>query len=281
MDWIENEELRRLQLTELEILKEIEKVCRKYGIAYSLHFGSLLGAIRHGGFIPWDDDLDISMSRAEYNRFLEAWEEEKPNGFFLQNKENTPAFTQSFSKVRKNHTCFLQYEWEKGRYHTGIFVDVFPIDRIPMNQPAKLLFQWNAMFYQVLTREFVPPRGSILQKVVSKILLTVVPPQIRSGVRRKKLAAITKYENREDLPRVGIQTNWGIQHPLPATLTDSFVMFPFEDGDYPCTAVWEEFLNIEYKNYKEFPPVEKRVWTHHPLVLDFERNYEELSNSEG
>ena len=97
-------QLRRLQLMQLEILKVIDTICQKHQIAYSLYGGTLLGAIRHKGFIPWDDDLDICMSRTEYERFLRVWEEEKPQGYLIQNKENTPSFTQSFTKIRKEHT---------------------------------------------------------------------------------------------------------------------------------------------------------------------------------
>ena len=94
--------LRRLQLTQLEILKVFDKICMDHGLRYSLYAGSLLGAVRHQGFIPWDDDLDVCMARADYDRFMEIWEAVKPEGYILQNKENTPGFTQSFSKIRKD-----------------------------------------------------------------------------------------------------------------------------------------------------------------------------------
>lgn len=109
-----NEELRQLQLTQLEILKVIDTFCRKHRIHYSLYAGSLLGAVRHQGFIPWDDDLNIFLTRHEYNRFIKLWLKDQPEGYLIQNKELDPKFSQSFTKIRKNHTAFLQDESERG-----------------------------------------------------------------------------------------------------------------------------------------------------------------------
>ena len=272
--------LRQLQQTELDILKLIDGICRRNGIRYSLYFGTMLGAARHGGFIPWDDDLDVCMSRPEYERFLRVWEEERPAGYLLQNKENTPGFTQTFTKIRKEHTCFVQFEWEKGRYHTGIFVDIFPLDRTPEGGLARKLFLWDGMIYQLFTREFVPPKGSRLQKTVSRVLLALVPKGLRASLRARKLKRIRRYEDRKDLPRVGLQTLHGLRHPLPADLLEEFTEIPFEDGTFPCFAGWKTYLERAYRAPWQLPPEEKRVWTHHPIVLDFRRDWEEISRDE-
>ena len=124
---MDNHVLRRLQLTQLEILKVFDQFCRQNDLKYSLYAGSLLGAVRHKAFIPWDDDLDVCMSRNEYESFIKLWKKAPPPGYILQNKENTPSFCQSFSKIRKDHTTFLQEKREGEKYHTGIFLDVFPL----------------------------------------------------------------------------------------------------------------------------------------------------------
>ena len=267
--------LRRLQMTQLEILQAIDSLCEKENIKYSLYAGTLLGAVRHQGFIPWDDDLDICMERLEYDRFLHAWDLDPPKGYLLQNKKNTPAFTQSFSKVRKTNSAFLQYEWEAGRYHTGIFVDVFPIDRMPTGKVGKTLFQWRSLQYQLLTREFIPPKGSTLQRLVSRLILFSVPEDKRADRREQLLALITKDHNPDD-PTVGIETLSTIKTPLPAGLFDRYVRLPFEDGQFMCTALWDEYLKVKFGDYMELPPEEERNWRHHPILLDFEHDYHEL-----
>lgn len=164
--------LRRLQLTQLEILRVIDGICRKHNIKYSLYGGTILGAVRHEGFIPWDDDIDICMERSEYNRFLSIWNEENHEGYLLQSKDNEPRYMQTFCKVRKDHTTFLQDEIEKNRYHTGIFVDIFPVDRISDNKIKQLLYKLNGVLYLLLTKEFVPPKENVVIKMISKMILS-------------------------------------------------------------------------------------------------------------
>ncbi|MBO6264361.1 MAG: LicD family protein, partial [Clostridia bacterium] len=175
--------LRKLQLIEVEILEEIDKVCRDEGIDYSLYAGSLLGAVRHKGFIPWDDDLDICMTRSNYNKFIQAWESGEHKGYFLQNKEKETTFTQSFTKIRKDHTAFIQGEFECGIYHTGIFVDIFPMDRIPNGRLKKISFKLKCLLYQLYTREFLPEKSNFLVKCIAFFVLSLTPKKIRQKKR--------------------------------------------------------------------------------------------------
>ena len=270
-----NSVLKKLQRVQLEILEVIDQFCKDHEISYSLYAGTLLGAVRHRGFIPWDDDLDICMERSDYERFLQAWNKSHPEGYLLQNKDNTPAFTQSFSKIRKEHTTFLQYEWEAGRYHTGIFVDIFPIDRMPDSILKRSLFQWRCMQYQLLTREFIPPKGSVSQKLVSGAILTLVPPEKRTARRHRLLQRIT--EDRD--PRhhtVGTEMLSTMKAPLPPELFDHYERLPFESGEFLCFSRWEDYLRVKFGDYMTLPPEDERTWKHHPIILDFEHDYEEL-----
>lgn len=270
------EKLRPLQLTMLEILKVFDNFCRKHELKYSLYAGSLLGVIRHKAFIPWDDDLDVCMERSEYDRFIALWTQAPPEGYILQNKENSPAFWQSFSKIRKDHTTFLQEEREAGKYHTGIFLDVFPLDRIPNGRLNRAVYKWHCMQYQLLTKEFVPPKASAVVRLGSSVILTCTPKSRREKARHNTLQKITRYNDQRDLEVVAIETMASLRKPFAADMLDTYVDLPFEDGAFMCFAGWDDHLRRKFGDYMQLPPVEERAWRHHPIVIDFEHNYEEI-----
>ena len=272
----ENAELKRLWNVQLELLDVIDDVCQRNKINYSLYAGSLLGAVRNHGFIPWDDDLDICMSRSDYERFINVWKNEEHPGYILQNKDNTPLFTQSFTKIRKDHTAFLQYEWEKSRYHTGIFVDIFPIDRIPDGSLKRKKFFWGCMKYQLYTREFVPPKGSTVIKFISEIFLKSTTPNGRSAYRKRFEERLISYSNHSKWNTVAIETMQTAQQILPADLLDTYTRFEFEHRQYQCFSKWHEYLSFKYGDYMKLPPENERVWKHHPLIIDYDHNYEDL-----
>ena len=265
------QQLRRLQLTQLEILKVIDKICREHDIPYSLYAGTLLGAVRHQGFIPWDDDLDICMSRANYNRFLEVWEQVQPEGYLLQNKENSPDFTQSFSKIRKeNTTCQLQVEVGY-QYHQGIYVDVFPIDRFPEGKLRQKKFLFDCMLYQLYSREFLPPNSSKAVRFVCGTLLAVTPKRWINPIRGRLLKGIVRYSDDPKLPTIAIETMRVLGTLYPADMLDNYVDLPFEDGMFMCFADWDENLKRKFGDYMQLPPEEERTWRHPPERIDFEK----------
>lgn len=121
--------LRKQQLRMLEILLYVDKVCKEHNIRYWLSSGTLLGAVRHGGFIPWDDDLDIEMLREDYDKFIKVF----PNNddFVLQTHKTDKNYFRTFAKVRDLHSKISEFELDKYYKYRGLYVDVFSIERIP------------------------------------------------------------------------------------------------------------------------------------------------------
>lgn len=274
------ENIRHLQLVALDILKIYDAFCREHNLKYSLYGGTLLGAVRHKGFIPWDDDLDVCMPRSDYDKFLHLWKKHHPAGYILQNKENSDQFTQSFSKIRKDHTTFLQSKEEAGKYHTGIFLDVFPLDRIPKNKFDRIVYKLNCMIYQLLTREFPPNSNGWILRIGSMAILSCIPKRYRKTIREKTLKKIIRYDDQPDMEFACIHAMEYLQMSFSPSLFDEYIELPFEDGRFMCIAGWDEYLQVEYGDYMQLPPKDAQTWKHHPLLIDFDRNYEEIPASE-
>jgi len=129
--------LRALQLRELEILQAIDEVCQRHSIPYWLDSGTLLGAVRHGGFIPWDDDVDICMPLNEISRFVEAAQKELPEEMFVQTPETDPSVLTPYPKVRCLRSLIVEPGDDFSRpYQKGLYVDIFPVIDYPNISPS-------------------------------------------------------------------------------------------------------------------------------------------------
>lgn len=135
-----DEVLQKLWKVQVEILDEVVRICNKYHLRYYLIYGTLIGAVRHKGFIPWDDDLDIGMPRDDFEKFLEIAPKELNEHYFLQTPDSDPGYWLTFAKVRKNHTLFLESAMSEvaTSVHKGIFIDIFPQDYVNKNHGFSL-----------------------------------------------------------------------------------------------------------------------------------------------
>ena len=136
----DSEALLHLQAAELKILDAIASLCFKFNINWWLDGGTCLGAMRHGGFIPWDDDIDIGMMRSDYERFCELAPRELQSGFSLHNSRNTDSYAAMFSKVYMDGTRFENQEGRDAGSAMGIFVDIFPYDNLYIDAKLRARF---------------------------------------------------------------------------------------------------------------------------------------------
>lgn len=270
-----NEILAGLWKCEQEILDVIHDVCVSNNLKYTLAYGTLIGAVRHSGFIPWDDDIDIMMPREDYEKLLSIWNELAPDGYVLQNKRTNHDYSQNFTKIRKDRTAFIQGDIDRqGSYHKGIFVDIFPGDRVaPAGWKRKL--QYIACAVNLLySRGFRSGNGGAMG-FVEKVLLAA-PKALQWKLFCKTEAYIAKYK-----------ADTKAQYVFPCTIGSSRIYYPadmfsgnntlsFNGKDYCVVKNPDEALRIEYGDYMQLPPESERVWAHHPEIVDFEHNYEEL-----
>lgn len=150
MDKYTTEELNLLHVELYDILGEIIRVCKKYNISYFVIGGTAIGALYDQAILPWDDDIDIGMLRGDYNRFLEVAPNELSEAYFLSWIKTDPHTPYYFAKVKKNNTVFIEKMFQEVPMHPGIFVDIFPFDRIPDNRFLRKIHHNLCSFFLLL-----------------------------------------------------------------------------------------------------------------------------------
>jgi len=268
-------QINQIWAVEQEILDIIHEVCTVHNLRYSLAFGTLLGAVRHGGFIPWDDDIDIIMPREDYERLISIWNDVAPHGYLLQNKRTNTDFTQNFTKIRKDNTTFIQDEIEKQKkYHTGLFVDIFPADRVaPKGFQRKIQYLASA-FNLLYARGYTSGTKGIIG-FVEKISLSL-PVHLQIKLYHSTEHYIAKWNNSHNSEWYSPNTIKVCKRYFSPELFDEISTIAFNGKQYCCVKDYDNLLTKIYGDYMKLPPVEDRVWKHHPIIVDFEHNYSEL-----
>ena len=250
---MDNETLNKLHNTQLEILREIDRVCKLHNISYFLDSGSALGAIRHQGFIPWDDDIDIAMLREEYDRFCEIAPKALNDNFFFQSILTDRFYNKLHVKIRKNNTKFIEKLGGNPNMHNGIFVDIVPFDKVP-SRFAKI-FSWLAFTYQ---RMFVYryEKDSLKPNAVKNFLSELFTGKntLKRYNRICKLFSTMKC----DYSYVAFDYPDYQRFVFPANIFSNIVNVTFEGLPYPVVKGYDDYLRIMYGDYMKLPPEEDR-----------------------
>ena len=171
---ISPEILQKLKDKEFKNLLEFDRVCKQLGINYTLSSGTLLGAVRHGGFIPWDDDIDVAMLREDYNKFIAEGQQLLPEHLFIQTYETDKNYPLNFSKIRDVSTVLIEYCTRNLQMKNGAYIDIFPIDKVSSNSIVRwfdnmLLSLISAIKFSC-TIEFAEKSSSRFRGMIRRIL---------------------------------------------------------------------------------------------------------------
>lgn len=261
--------MNQLQSCELKILLEIDRICKENQIRFFLCAGTLLGAIRHRGFIPWDDDVDIMMPAEDYWRFLEIAPKALGKDFFLQSTD-TDLWYRAFSKVRMNHTTMIETCYENVCFHQGVWVDVFPIVSINNNQKDIDKFNKMIIWTDLLVQDAFYRKAEHLPLKLR--LIKMIP----LSLRRSLCKTIRKKHIKTDESLPSCAYYWGFPIRAEKCLPQLFqeeIQVPFEGYMLPVPKEYDKLLTVDYGDYMTPPPEDKRNSGHFIRILDLQHDY--------
>jgi len=254
---IEPRILRKAQLIMLEMLIEFDAICKKHKLQYWLDSGSLLGAVRHQGFIPWDDDIDLSMPIEDYNKLLEIAGSEFSNDIFFQTAQTDKNFKFDYIKLRSNKASIVEFH-EKDKqikYHQGVFVDIFPMLTIENTEENKKFYDSTLKeIRDVSSISLHTPNGN--DDPVKRAALTASLKQKHQGWKNNKTKVIYGGEMAD------VAAWFDIEKVLPLSIME------FEGCAFPTPNDPSHYLDAIYSfDYRQLPPKDKRII--HAHSIDF------------
>ncbi len=263
--------LQAHQAVLLQMLKEIDRICRKHHIPYLLFSGTLLGAVREGGFIPWDDDADVVMMRDAYERFLQVAEQELDGEEFFLQKEFSEHWPMFFSKLRKNGTtCLERYIPKDPKTHMGVYVDIFPCDNL---YGAAFLRKIQFWLSKIVIAKSLDQRGYLTDSRIKKFV-----QRCCRCLPKKRLARFVQH--RTGAGECMVHTFFGgaskyEKNIYPRAWLSETIEIPFENHIFPVSAHYHELLTQLYGAYMVPPPEEERQCKVHAEFVDLDHSYED------
>lgn len=267
-----NNSVRDVQMKILDIMKYIDKLCRENNIVYYIMGGTALGAVRHGGFIPWDDDLDIFMTPENYEKFKKVFESQQSEQFVLQEWKTTPDYLE-YAKVRMNNTTFIEEHFKdfKGMHH-GIYVDIMILHKVKDGRLTQKFIYYLSKYvtlYGLSQRNWVAK--TTLQNAVLKFL-NVLPNKLLAKFSYKQ---IYKYDSMDKNYKYcywitpakfknGLFDKSFFENPVDVAFEDTFLL-----GSEKI----KEYLEYRYGDYMKLPSLEQQKAAVHAYIFDTEKNY--------
>lgn len=262
-------EINELQKIQLSMLKDFDAVCQRHRISYQLFSGTALGAVRHKGFIPWDDDIDVVMLREDYERFFDSASKELDSNKYYVQREFSEHWPMFFSKLRLNGTTYIEkYHSHDARIHQGIYIDIFPCDNL---SDSRLMQKLQYIASKIVIAKSLYARGYETNSTVKKCFMQfcrILPtePFKRLCIRRNDSSSLkvhTFFGGGKKFERSIYLREWFEQS----------VKMRFEDSEFPVSAHYDEMLRVMYGDYMIMPTLEQRVCKRHAAIVDINKPY--------
>lgn len=280
--------LDKLKQVELQMLKDFHEVCKTNDLHYIIAFGTMIGCVRHKGFIPWDDDIDVAMPYDDYIKFLNNGQVLMGEKYIIQDTVNDPKYRYPFLKIRLKHTCLLN-KWTH-KYPTkteGIYIDVFPILYLPRDKRLRRRIEisniiWGQSFRNYHFGRVTETRGGMLRKcaaftfwVINKITPKMFPLKLCWKNARK-----ANDSNSDELYICDFSYPTSMKEfRLPKNVFDTCILMDFENIKVCMPRDYDSIMRNMYGDYMKVPPENERK-THHFYYINFDKSYDELSEQE-
>lgn len=255
---LDEKQLGDLRAVQIEMLVEVDRICRKCGVKYNIVAGTLLGAVRHGGYIPWDDDADIALLRSDYEKFRKVCKTELDSSrFYFQDHRNTKGYRWGYGKIRRKNTIFLRENQEHMPYEQGIFIDIFPLDGVPDNYFLRSLKNFECFCVRKILWAKV---GKIAEKNHWKRLVYRALEKIPEQLIFRYYHCMVHHANKRETRMVRIlmfptpNSEWGYYRCWYENSTDIL----FEGRVFQGIKDYDSYLSFKFGNYMELPPLENR-----------------------
>ena len=248
-----NIDIRELQLFQLDILKELDRICKKCNIDYTLAYGSCLGAVRHKGFIPWDDDIDVQMTIENYNKFTEACKTELGDRFYFQSHEQNAEAYVYWNRIGVKNSTSINLSMSHVHMEWGICIDIFPIflaseeNLEKRKEYVRKIDILGQKYYHTSTIKDVTGIEKI-KKFVHKL----IPDSLNIALFRHYLKKVSNLKGDENIALIRRSTSFV---EMDKSVFYDFIELPFEDVTLPCIKDYDTYLKEMYGDYMKIPDV--------------------------
>lgn len=265
---LSNNQLSALKEQELSILKSFLNVCSQLNLTYYVIGGTLLGAVRHQGFIPWDDDIDIGMPRNHYERFLANGQQYLEDGLFLQTFQTDPEYPANFAKIRLSNTTFVEYSIKDRKINHGVYIDIFPLDFFPDSK--RNIFAIKNLLLSLRISDAFSINALKPQTKALRFFTRYLYPSVSVALAKREKLFKSVTDGKLIANHCGA---WGKKEIMPAHWYGKGVPLTFETLEVNAPTCYHEWLTQVYGDYMQLPPPEKRIPHHHVAAFSLKHPY--------
>lgn len=263
-----------LKKKELEILKEFISCCEQMNLTYYISYGTLIGAIRHGGFIPWDDDIDVCMPRPDYDKFISEGSKFLPENYFIQTMDTDPKYALNFAKLRDSDTTLFEKHVVDVDINHGVFIDIFPFDGYVkgQNKVLDLRVKENPVFEESDTNIISNTLNGLGKKLTYKLGETI-PNKLKTDL--SKLSVPKDNPSFEESDYVACLVDSFYIIPFKKEFLGKGIKVDFEEIKVNAPENYDEYLKALYGDYMKLPPEDQRENHHNFHIADVNKSFRE------